>query len=208
VDDSWSPALGPDLSGGFTTPSEAGDFSLLFSRAWAEKLILQIEASRDAHSIYRRKIRQAEYGEDWSPDDRQIEACFRRLWVENVALVWMAHQLEQWLQRLAVELGEEPAQPLEGLRLLRNALEHLDDAHFEEGAATAGSGTRNRSLSQLPGSTILVQSWPAGSPLYGLIEIGDLEQMALSLLDRLERELSDLVEDYVIQQRIDELRGK
>ena len=56
-------------------------------------------------------------------------------WAEEHTLIWAAHQLEQWSQRLAKERGEEPPQPDELLAKVRNAVEHVDDADFEKGNA-------------------------------------------------------------------------
>lgn len=201
--------LTPDLSGQFTTPTWAGDHSLLFARAWAERLLLQLPVIRAASRRLSKISRQIEYMEEWSPSEADFEGAFRALWTECVLTVWIADGLHRWLTLLARELGEEKPEEVEFLRDLRNALMHLDEATFdEEGPHTDPKGRVNRSLRDLPGSRVLVQSWSPGSPLFDLIDVDKLEQLGRSLLDRLDRELDSMAEDYFVQQEIDRRRGK
>jgi hypothetical protein len=203
--------LSGDLSGRFETPTEAGDYSLLFARTWAEKLRAQVVVSKAATATFAKKSRQAEYGEDWSPDELDIERAFRSMWAENVTLIWISHQLEQWLSRLAVELGEEAPKPIDGLRLLRNALEHLNEAEFNDGVAVPGTGRKNPSLRELRdrhGYALFIGSWGSESPLFNLIDPRSVEELATTLLDRLERELDEIIQDYLTQERINDIRGK
>jgi hypothetical protein len=96
---------------------------------------------------------------------------FRVQWVEEHTLVWAAHQLEQWTHRLALDRFEEPPEPDEVLAIVRNALEHLDEADFDEGHAIPGPLGSNRSLKMLPKGELQI-ALGAGQGLF----LGDLRQ--------------------------------
>jgi len=70
---------------------------------------------------------------------------------------------------------------------LRNALEHLDEAVFEDEAfGAAGPDHRNRSLHALPRAELFLGP-DYGSKLFGLIDPADLEQRALAVIEAAER---------------------
>jgi hypothetical protein len=196
------------MSGNFSTPTWAGDFSLLFARTWAERLQAQLPVVRAASQKLHRIDRQIERMEDWSPNESEYEEAFRALWSECVLSVWIADGLHRWLTLLSKELGEEAPPEVPELRNLRNALMHLDEASFDEEGPHAGDGRGNRSLRELPGGRIFVQSWSTGSPLFTLIDVDALERMSRGLLDRLEWELNRMAEDYVVQEEIDRRVGR
>lgn len=83
----------------------------------------------------------------------------------------------------------------------------MDEASFDHEGPHAGDGRGNRSLRELPGERVFVQSWSPGSPLFELIDVDALERMANELLDRLEWELDRMAEDYVVQEEIDRRLG-
>ena len=78
--------------------------------------------------------------------------------------MWTGYQAQRWLARLAREIGESKPDEVESLKLLRNALEHLDTALFDEsGMASADPNDRSAwSLRKLGGPA--VQSWAARGP--------------------------------------------
>lgn len=181
----------------------------MFARAWAERLMAQVPVIQAASAQLRQIDRQIEYMEDWSPSEADYERAFRSLWTECVLTVWIADGVHRWLLRLARELGEVPPEEIEYLRLLRNALMHLDEAALDEEGPHAGSdGRTNRSLRDLPESRVLVQSWQPGSALFDLIDVEKIERLARTLLDRLDRELDQMAEDHFVQAEIDRRRGK
>jgi len=104
-------------------------------------------------------------------------------------LVWAAHQLEQWSQRLASERGQDPPKADLVLKRVRDALEHLDDAEFEGFYAVPGDPSkRNRSLRALPDSPLTMIA--VGDELaFGLIDAKELEDRALAVVRRIEDEL-------------------
>ncbi len=68
---------------------------------------------------------------------------------------------------------------------LRNALEHLDEADFDDEAhVTAGPHRGNRSLRALPGAELSLG--PGSELLFELIDPADLEQRALAVIEAAE----------------------
>ena len=134
--------LTPNLSGNFSTPTPAGDFSLLFARTWAERLKAQLPVVRAASDKLCSIDRQIEYMEEWSPNESDYELSFRALWAEYMLTVWIADELRRWLVRLADELREDHPLDIPELHKLRNALVHLDEAAFDESGAHAGEKPR------------------------------------------------------------------
>jgi hypothetical protein len=116
----------------------------------------------------------------------------------NNTLIWAAHQLEQWSQRLAREREREPPQPDQVLADLRNALEHLNEADLDDGEAMAGLLGSNRSLRRLPGGGRSIAL--GGGSIGELIADGELERRALAVLKHVE----DVLEAE-IQAQIDAL---
>jgi hypothetical protein len=167
---------------------------------WAEAVIRQLERVRAIQQKWAAGIRAAERMDgEWGPSEDTLEHNFRLRWAEEHTLIWAAHELEQWSQRLAEERGEEPPQPDEVLAKVRNALGHLDDADFEKGRAVPGQRGSNRSLRALPGGSLAIA---LGSGLVAdLLTIDELEKRALAVVqkieDELEAELQGQVESYL-----------
>ncbi|MGH3923261.1 MAG: hypothetical protein ACREX8_05955 [Gammaproteobacteria bacterium] len=171
-----------------------------FVRTWAEEVRRQVARVRELRETFATQMGQAEHGASLGqreltgygdPSPGQLDATSRRLWVAQHQVVWSAHQLERWSQRLAKERGDTPSSPDPVLVNLRNALEHLDDAEFEdEGHAAADSDRRNRSLHALPRAELFLgPDEYGGSKLFGLIDPADLEQRALAVIEAAEREV-------------------
>ena len=135
---------------------------------------------------------QCEFEGHGNPALEQPEATARWLWVAQHQVVWSAHQLESWSRRLAVERGDAPSPRDQVLADLRNALEHLDEAVFEDEAhCAAGPDRRNRSLHALPrGELFLGPDLHGGSKLFGLIDPADLDQRALAVIEAAEVRLT------------------
>ena len=197
-----------DVGGNFSTGSPAGDHALLFARTWTERLADELPAAFAASERLVLDSRNFERMEDWSPSQDDLERSFRRMWAENATVVWTGYQAQRWLARLAREIGESEPAEVESLKLLRNALEHLDTALFEEsGMATADPNDRNAwSLRKLGG--LSVQSWAAGGPLFTLVDVDGLRRLSRELTDRLDALVDAIAEDYFVQQEIDRRRGK
>lgn len=115
----------------------------------------------DANSYYQAAMRAAwtdraiDYGEDWSPDERDLSTALEQVWVRGYKLVMSSYQMERWLQAHR-RLGGQTVQPQE-YRLLRNALEHLDEARFTELTASGSTtGKKNPAIDQLPGGELFL----------------------------------------------------
>lgn len=136
-------------------------------------------------------------GPEHGPDELDLARNARQQWADEHALAWAAHQLERWTRRLAMERGEDPMPRDRVLADLRNALEHLDEADFDGGAAIPGEGSR--SLASLPGRRLLMRS--GGRLAFGLIEVDELERRALALVDAVEEELMQEAADWWVDMK-------
>ena len=196
------------LSGNFSTGSAAGDHALLFARTWAERLTAELPAAIHASQRLVDDDRAFERMEDWSPSEDDVALSFRRMWAANAAVVWTGYQAQRWVRRLARELGEEPPAEVPFLKSLRDALEHLDSALFDDTgtAVTDPVDTRQTGLKKIGG--LRVQSWAPGEPLFALVDVDELRRLSAALTDRLQVLLDDIAEDYVVQAEIDRMRGK
>jgi len=172
--------------------SIAEEASLLFVRAWAEAVLRQVDRVRTAREKAAAELHSFVRKEEGSPTEGEMERSFRELWVEEHTLIWTAHQLEQWISRLAVERGEDKPKRDEVLASARNALEHLNDADFEGVYAVPGQGPRNRSMRKLPGGRL---SLVVGEDLaYGMTP-EELEHRALFVVRVIEHELDQAAAD-------------
>lgn len=153
----------------------------------------QVELVRQTRDKAARQGRAYErMGPELGPDELDLARNARQQWADEQALVWAAHQLERWTRRLAMERGDDPVPRDRVLADLRNALEHLDEADFDGGAAIPGEGSR--SLAALPGGRLSVRS--GGRLAFGLIEVDELERRALALVDAVEEELMQEAADW------------
>lgn len=197
-----------DLGGNFSTGSAAGDHALLFAQTWAERLAEELRDAIAASERLVRDDRAFERMEDWSPSEDDVARSFRRMWSANAAVVWTGYQAERWLTRLARELGEPQPTPVAQLRTLRNALEHLDSALFDD-AGTARADPSDRTAAALRAlDGLRVQSWDPSGPLFALVDVEALRRLSREVTDRLYGLLDDVAEDYMVQAEIDRLRGK
>lgn len=163
-----------------------------YVQTWAESVMRQVERVRalrkKSHSMGRA------YERGFGPDELDLARIARELFAEEHALVWAAHQVERWAQRLAEERCDDPPPHDEVLANVRNALEHLDEADFEGHHAVPGySG--NRSLRKLPGSRLQLYTGYDGLA-FGLIDPGELERRALGVVAAIEDELMEAAADW------------
>jgi hypothetical protein len=196
-----------DLNGEFSTGSPSGDHALLFAHTRTERLADGLPLAIAASERFMGDSRNFERMEDWSPSRDDLERSFRRMWSENATVVWISYQAQRWLARLALETGGDKPDEVESLRLLRNALEHLDTALFDEsGMASADPNKKSAwSLRELGG--LSVQSWAAGGPLFALVDVDSLRRLSRELTDTLHALADTIAEDYFVQQEIDRRRG-
>ena len=126
--------------------------------------------------------------EDWSPTEADLMRNFRSQWAEEHTLVLAAHQVERWAARLAKQRGQEPPPRDRKLADLRNALEHLDEAEFQEGLAVPGD-KKSQALKALPGSQLALVTGHRRA--FGLIDVEELEARALGAVSAVEDELTE-----------------
>lgn len=177
----------------------AESYSSTFVRTWAEAVLREVKRVRKIRKKDARDSRNHDRMEDWSPTQEDLQRNFRSVWAEEHTLVWAAHQLEQWSQRLARERGQEPPEADPVLKQVRDALEHLDDAEFEGFYAVPGEAPSenaskrktkrdpNRSLRALPGSRLGIAV--GGELAFGFINAKELEDRALAVVRAIEDEL-------------------
>jgi hypothetical protein len=172
---------------------DAEHYCRTFVQTWAEAVVRQVKHVRQTREKAARQGRAFErMGPELGPDELDLARNARQQWADEQALVWAAHQLERWTRRLAMERGDDPVPRDRVLADLRNALEHLDEADFDGGAAIPGEGSR--SLAALPGGRLSIRS---GDRLaFGLIEVDELERRALALVDAVEEELMQEAADW------------
>lgn len=142
-----------------------------------------------------------------------LDKAFRTKWTADATVIWTARHVDRWTAKLAQLTGQPEPVPVPALRTLRNALEHLDEAVFDEdeddGYATVPpTATRKKfALADLPNGRLLVGT-EAVAKFYGLIEVDALRELASTLTARLDGLMDELASDYYAQQIIDERRGK
>ncbi|GAA0426132.1 hypothetical protein Acor_54760 [Acrocarpospora corrugata] len=187
-----------------TDPHELERHCVHFVRTWGEAVLQQVDRLRTIRTKFHRDGRNYERLEEWSPTQEDLDRNFRELWAEEHTLVWAAYQLERWNRRLVKVRGGSAPVPDVVLANVRNTLEHLDDADFDDGDAVPGA--RSRSLQKLPNGRLVIS---AGSDLaFGLIDPDELERRALSLIGMIEDDLERAAVDRYLDMLEDERRGR
>ncbi|AUY50474.1 hypothetical protein [Streptomyces sp. CB01881] len=186
--------------------SETKEYALQFVRTWAEAVVRQAERARAVRVRAARDSRNYEHMEDWSPTTEEIEANFREQWAEEHMLVWAAHQLERWEGRLRSERGQDPVEPDELLKNIRDALEHLDEVDFKDGSAVppsaAGGRVTGKALRRLPGEQLWIELHD-GSSFEG-VSPETVETHALAVV----RSIEDDLEQQLVDRCLDLLRDR
>jgi hypothetical protein len=178
------------------------DWSMLML-AWAEevrRLIGELYAVRKEHWDL---LAAQERSEDWSPSDEMIARAFRRHWVASHQVVWAAYQLNRWAARDARDSGREVPAADAVLKNLRDALEHLDEAEWQDdvtlGPPPEGAGKNKltgRALRELPGNGLLFGVGFDGTVL-GLVDIDELDRRAAGIIEALDHAEYESVEAEV-----------
>jgi hypothetical protein len=204
--------LTADPSGSYSTGSASGDNALTFALAWGERLTSELPAALEASHRFAAAARAFDRADEWHLDDTHIAASFRAMWTANASVVWAASQVERWLVRLARETGEPAPVPVPDLKTLRDALEHLDEAIFDDdnyayaNRHDARTKQRTRALERL--GPFAIASWMPEGPLFNLIDPAQLNAPGRQLGDRLSSMLDVMAEDYATQEAIDRIHGK
>jgi hypothetical protein len=183
-----------------------------FAASWARAVLRQAKRYRTAHESAELKLWQYDRLEDWSPEWSQVMNAFDDAWTEGHMLVVAAHKLDAWTRRLATEARDRPV-PVEdaSLNALRDALEHLDEALFDDAGAPIPDRAKRKNwaldrLPKPPGSGI---STKAGDLFaLGLLSVQRLEQTAHELAGQIDDEIEAPAVDRFVQAEIDRRLGK
>ena len=182
---------------------------------WARALLRQVERYRVAHELAESRSKAFDHADDWTTWAWVVEG-FDDEWAEAHMLVVAAHKLDSWVRRWALEADDDRPVPVEDALIndLRDALEHLDEAVFDEDTGgwlrdPSSSKRKIWALERLPRT-------PGGS---GTTASGDVIALGLVSINRLERtavdieaQITDEIEapeiDTYIQSEIDRRLGK
>jgi hypothetical protein len=176
---------------------------------WASevrRLVPEVRALRQQYDLHLQRVEEdvrrlnEGKGGDWSLGEHYTYATWRRFWAAQHHLVWAAHQLERWVRRLARERGTPEPEPDPLLPVLRNALEHLDEAELD-GYLVASAGDhprRNRALRNLPDARLHIGMTADPRRLFDLLDSDEVERRALGVVttaDRLAAEAAAWAEE-------------
>lgn len=184
-------------------------YARMFTQRWADGTLRQAARLREALRRATNLDWMYERMKDPTLTEWDIAEKVDEVWVEQHLLMVSAQQFEKWARRMAEARGEVRPEEDRLMRLLRNSLEHLDEAELNDSEALPGP-SGNRSLRDLPGSRL-----PLGVTLgtdkimvCDLVELDEIEnncrQLANAILDEIERPAIDAY----INQMIDEARDR
>ncbi|MFF5188762.1 hypothetical protein ACFY30_34190 [Streptomyces sp. NPDC000345] len=144
---------------------------------------------RDAHSYYQAASkavwtdRAIDYGEEWSPTEDDLARVLEDVWVRGYRLVMSAYQMERW-SRAHQQITGGSEQSDDQLRMLRNTIEHLDEASFTDLVAQRGpldpkNKRKKWSIDELPGKELFL-GFDAGftEAAFGLVNLRDVTTRA------------------------------
>ncbi|OLZ59575.1 hypothetical protein [Amycolatopsis keratiniphila] len=184
-------------------------------QTWAEALLRQAERHRSTWQKVRLAWDHYDRDTDEGPDREKRSQLFRELWADSHLLVWTAHQLELWVARLAKERGEAVPAVDPHLKVIRDVLEHLNEAEFRNGYAVPGRAAleaieNNRAwkkqkwkgLLQLPGKELSTGLLDNGT-VFELLEPTIFEAAARRALDQLDEQRMDRARDQWIESQED-----
>ncbi|WP_033440899.1 hypothetical protein [Saccharothrix sp. NRRL B-16314] len=181
----------------------------MFTQRWADGTLRQ--ATRLRHALRQASSFDKAYErmDDATLTEWDIAAKIDEVWIEQHLLMVSAQQFEKWAKRMAeARGGTRPAED-RLMRLLRNSLEHLDEAELNDFEALPGP-SGNRSLRDLPGGRL-----PLGVTLRAdrvlvcdLVELDEIEKNCRQLANQILDEVEGPAIDAYIDWMIDDARGK
>ena len=166
----------------FREPPEDGYMpnEWMLALAWAEAVLLQVRATRDAIKSFDNLDRMNERMDYDVPPD--MEAAFRDAWTSEVTLVWMTQQLALWVSKALGAWDAKTAIP--DHKTWRNALEHLDEALLKDGVATENPDLKKKNKHQAISDLsddIYIGQLGERDPLR-VVRLDELEQAVAALL--------------------------
>ncbi|MFJ6908007.1 hypothetical protein [Streptomyces griseoluteus] len=190
-------------------PSSAEGTAADFVRLWAEAVVRQAQRSREANR--RSEVDDRMYERNDGPalmgaiNEETLRDNWRTAWAEEQTLIWAAHQLERWQARLAKERGLKAPQQNESLRLIRNALEHLDELDLDEGWAVLPEGLTPKQAKRMAISSLPDNMLSLNRPIQ--TKVLDPELVTTEALNVVAA-VQDVLNDLALQHFLDLQRGK
>jgi hypothetical protein len=149
-----------------------------FIDVWAGEVRRRVPEVQQLRDRYERMDRAVAHADAPMLSEEDVYEAWQQLWAAQHHLVWAAYQLERWVARLARETHQQAPAADPVLADLRHALEHLDEAEFDEQGATPGA--RSRSLRALPGGRLDIGPGTTRR-MFDLVDDADLERRALAI---------------------------
>lgn len=181
----------------------------MFTQRWADGTLRQATRLRQALHRASSLDRAYERMDDPTLTEWDIAAKIDEVWIEQHLLMVSAQQFEKWAKRMAGARDEIRPEEDRLMRLLRNSLEHLDEAELNDVEALPGP-SGNRSLRDLPGGRL-----PLGVTLGAdkvlvcdLVELDEIEKNCRQLANEILDEIEGPAIDAYIDWMIDDARGK
>jgi hypothetical protein len=178
---------------------EPEDLPLMLARGWAEASTRLLGESAELRRTYRALSRAYDRMDGDGISEVDLIAKIREIWITESMLVHAASNLEVWIAKLYRVRRRRVPRPIRHLKQLRNALEHLEEASFddESGVATARTQQATRSgIGALPGAQLQVGLGGDGL-LFGVISPDELHTLVGGLVADLDGELDEHVEDWI-----------
>ncbi|MEV7042236.1 hypothetical protein [Amycolatopsis sp. NPDC051061] len=179
--------------------------ALRLARRWSHGTLRQAERLRTELNRASRAYEARKTPEFLTSDLLDIEDILDAAWIEQHLLMVAAHQFDKWATRMLEARGDISPKENDLHRLVRNSLEHLDEAVLADKEALPGP-TGNSSLRRLPDSRL-----PLGVTvgedkvmICDLVEVDEIEKRCIDLAEEIFDEEFDIdaaVDNYRDMQR-------
>ncbi|SDL18392.1 hypothetical protein SAMN04488074_109219 [Lentzea albidocapillata subsp. violacea] len=156
------------------------------AQSWAQGTARQVQRLRAAverASALDDAFARGQAGDLDAFDDAEV---FGAAWVEQHLLAVAVQQFHKWAGRMLTARGEVSPTEDRLMRLVRNSLEHLDEAVLTGDEALPGP-TGNSSLRSLPGSRLSLRVATGTDRLMicGLVDVETIEQACRALAEEI-----------------------
>lgn len=181
-----------------TFDADGDDVALMLARSWADSTFEMLELSRKRRSNYHWISKAYDRMDGDAVDLAMLQRSIREVWSTDCLLIISAANLEAWTRKLYRSRRRREPEPIENLKRLRNAIEHLDEADIDEETWTATARTSKAvksGIGALPNQKLGVGVSGDGL-LFGVMSHDDLEKLVNGLLDELSQELDDYARDW------------
>jgi hypothetical protein len=197
----------------FSSPNTKYLVARSFAKLWADGTLRQVERYRERLKRAKVDSRAFDRGDGEGLTGSDVSDRLDEAWVEQHLLMVSAWQFEKWAQVMASLRGESRPKEMDKMRLVRNALEHLDETDLTVTGARPAS-KRDRALTELlpslPGGELPLEVSLQGDrpTVFGLIEVDEIEKACQELADEIFAETTEHDVASYIDWMIDQERGK